>query len=381
MRSAARALTVVVALTAAAPISVPRQPGGRGVGSLELTALAFPTPSNGWVVASRAYGGAEVLGTRDGGGSWTVQWAGRLVAREIAATDPDHAWVLGQRCGAETCGSELIGTSDSGVRWSVLASLSPRVSQIAFETPSVGVAAARDASCRDTAISPPARCPGWVLATDDGGRSWRTVMKSAEPIVAVSARASRRWALAAVPGSYKPRLVTASLVAFASSDGGRVWTARGAVHPDMIAGLDLDAQLVPDPAGRLWLSALDPESCAMHGCGLDGAWSSADGGRRWRPLSLPDPFERGVGMPCGYTRPIISGRTLAASFNLQACAGPAAALYRFDGARGVVVHAWRSLVPVALAWPTPSIGYALGPQSLARSTDGGRRWREVSLGS
>lgn len=380
MRSAVRALTLFLALTAAAPISVPRDPVRSAEGPLTFNALAFPTSSDGWVVASRGFAGIEVLATRDAGVSWTIQWAGPLVPEQIVATDPDHAWVLGQRCAADTCGAELIGTSDGGARWSMLASLPIHISQVAFESPSVGIAATRAAACRDRATGPSA-CAGGLLLTADAGRQWQLGMKSTEPIVAVATGAGRMWALDAAPGSYKPVWRPPSLVAFASSDGGRAWKARGAVHPDLIAGLDVEAQLVPGRGGRLRLGALDPDSCAMHGCGLDGAWSSPDGGRRWLSLSLPDPFERGVGMPCGYTHPTIAEPMVAVAFDLQDCAGPAAALYRLDGSRALITHIWRSFVPIALAWPTRSVGYALGRHALQRSTDGGRRWRVVSFGS
>jgi hypothetical protein len=334
-----------------------------------------------------------VLATPDAGATWVTQWSGALDATEVVATDRDHAWVLGQRCPAATCASMLLGTSDGGAHWSALAPLTLfgnalRVDQVAFASPTLGLAAARDASCRDLATGPPPACPGWILITDDGGAQWRLGWKSPEPIVAVGAEPRAMWALAASPGGYKRGLgaYRPSLVMLSSLDGGRYWTVRGAVHPPMSAGLDVAASIVAAPTGRLWLTAHDPETCAMHGCGLDGAWSSGDGGRRWSALRLTDRFERGVGMPCGFGNPIVTAATVAVSFSSQACAGPVAALYRLEGSHSQPIHLWRSFTPVALAWPTPDVGYALGFDrtgvgSVRRTVDGGRHWREVPSNS
>jgi photosystem II stability/assembly factor-like uncharacterized protein len=150
----------------------------------------------------------------------------------------------------------------------------------------------------------------------------------------------------------------------------------------MSAGFDVAAEIAPSPGHRLWLTAFDPGTCAMHGCGVDGAWSSGDGGRHWRALRLRDRFERGVGMPCGYSDPIVARGTVAASFDFQDCAGPAGALYRLAGSHPEPVHIWRSFLPAALTWPTPDVGYALGTDrtgrgSVRRTADGGRSWVDV----
>ncbi len=42
-----------------------------------------------------------------------------------------------------------------------------------------------------------------------------------------------------------------------------------------------------------------------------------------------------------------------------------------------VTHRWATFRPTALAWPAPSVAYALGAGGLARSTDSGRTWVQV----
>ncbi len=396
----ATALVVLALIGAGAASSASpdrrRTPEARAPAALTPISVAFPNRDDGWILARRGPSGAEVLATRDAGMTWITQWAGSLVPAQVAATDPDHAWVLAQRCSGERCGSVLLGTSDAGGHWSTLApltlfsspSLTLHVSQVAFASPTLGLAAARDASCRDRATGPPPQCPGWILETGDGGLHWHLDMKSAEPIAAVAADWDGLWALAASPGgdkvgvgSYPP-----SLTALASRDGGGSWSVRGAVHPSMSASLDVAADILATPAGRLWLTARDPETCAMHGCGVDGAWSSGDGGRHWRALGLRDRFERGVGMACGYGGAVVAGEMVAVSFNSQACAGPASALYRLGGSHSQPIHVWRAFVPSALAWPSRAVGYALGVDradraSILRSTDGGRIWRELAFTS
>jgi hypothetical protein len=213
-------------------------------------------------------------------------------------------------------------------------------------------------------------------------------MKSPEPIIAAGFGHGAMWGLAASPGGFKAGVGSyrPSLTLLSSLDGGVSWAVRGAVHPPMIAGLDVAADIVAAPSGRVWLTAHDPEICAMHGCALDDAWSSGDGGRHWRQLSVGERFERGVGMPCVHGDAIVAGGSVAVAFNQQDCAGPAAALYRLAGSHATPIHVWRSFVPAALAWPSPAVGYALGAGacdrvSLRRSIDGGRHWRPVEFTS
>ena len=73
------------------------------------------------------------------------------------------------------------------------------------------------------------------------------------------------------------------LVVWESHDGGISWAERGKIEEPALAFLSprAEAQLWVGRQGQLWLSMVDPESCAMHGCGTVGVWYSDSGGRTW----------------------------------------------------------------------------------------------------
>jgi len=361
--------------------------------SLTPAAMAFVSAADGWVLGSPSppdsqLNGTEVLATRNAGGSWSCQWRGPLMPDQIAAVDPDHAWVLGGErtgCGdflpAHRCSSVLLGTTD-GVRWARLYRTGAEIEQVAFLNATVGLAGARERSCREPEDIPPARCPGQVLLTGDGGRDWHAVLGTPDPIVAVAASQGTFWAVETRLGvgskfGRQPRIVV-----LVSRDGGRSWTTEASIGLEL-AGLREQVRLLVGPNRALWLSVFDPDGCAMHGCGPDDLWHSGDGGQTWR---LFDPRDRAEGLPlaCGIAEPISlaldrEGSALAVTEVPQAtCERPAATLFHtVPKARWAVVRRWATFEPIALAWPAPSVAYALGSSGLARSTDAGRTWVQI----
>ncbi len=271
--------------------------GCEGAGQA-LSALAFSNVADGWVLATpgtgseAAAGGLEVLGTRDAGSSWSCEWASSFSPGQVVATDARHAWVLGW--GDKGCRGQLssecesaIGGTRTGRHWSLLAVIHQTVTQLAFSSSSFGIAAAYDSDCREPNGMPPSRCPGQILATSDGGRHWRSVLRIREPIIGVATYHGEFWAIEARLGVAGYKRGRPGLTVLASTDRARSWKAAGRISLDT-AGLRTEVDLVPGPAGRLWLSALDQDSCAMHGCGTDGVWFSPDAGRTWRPATPED---------------------------------------------------------------------------------------------
>jgi photosystem II stability/assembly factor-like uncharacterized protein len=361
--------------------------------SLSLSGMAFVSAADGWVLGSPSppysqLSGTEVLATRDAGGSWSCQWRGSLMPDQIDAVDPDHAWVLGGEgsgCGdflpVHHCGSVLLGTTD-GVRWARFYRTGEDVEQVAFLDATVGLAAARERSCQEPDGLPPAHCPGQVLLTGDGGRQWHVALRTLDPIVAVAASRGTLWAVETRLGLASKFGHQPGVIVLVSRDSGRSWTTEAAIDLEL-AGLREQVRLLVGPRRALWLSVFDPDGCAMHGCGPDDLWHSGDGGETWHLL---EPVDRAEGLPleCGIAGPISwaldpGGSALSVTEVPQAtCERPAATLFRAGaGGRWAVAHRWPSFEPIALAWPAPSVAYALGFSGLARSTDGGRSWTQI----
>ncbi len=123
----------------------------------------------------------------------------------------------------------------------------------------VGVAAARDRGCRQPGDMPPARCPGEVLLTGDGGRQWRAALRTADPVVAVAASAGTFWAVESHLGVAPKLGGRPGDVVFASRDGGRSWSTEATINAPT-ADLLQQVQLVSAPDGHLLLSVFDLDS-------------------------------------------------------------------------------------------------------------------------
>src|SRR5487761_274688 len=92
-----------------------------------VTAVAFPDRASGWALGQEG-GAARIWHTGTAGATWQVQWRGSGTPLAVSAPDLAHAWVLIGCAGRKpSCGRELLGTSDGGQRWRVLASLAASV--------------------------------------------------------------------------------------------------------------------------------------------------------------------------------------------------------------------------------------------------------------
>lgn len=129
-------------------------------GDLQFTDVFFVTPDEGWVSghAGPARGGV-ILHTRDGGGTWTVQFGDpESTDREIARLfflDATHGWATRPGGSRRT----LLRTTD-GESWEEAGTV-PGDDEFIFISPEIGFAAAHDE----------------IERTEDGGRHWTTVAK------------------------------------------------------------------------------------------------------------------------------------------------------------------------------------------------------------
>src|SRR6185312_2785583 len=129
----------------------------------QYTAVAFPRPAAGWLLGRPGFGvaRAEIWHSVTAGRTWQPQWQGAGDPLALSATDPAHAWALIACSGAAlkpngtSCRRTLIGTTDAGLHWRVIARLPAAVNQVQFSG-RLGVAT----SDRCLAVPSTTRCPG-----------------------------------------------------------------------------------------------------------------------------------------------------------------------------------------------------------------------------
>ena len=181
-----------------------------------LGAIAFADPQHGWAVGERG----TILATTDGGLSWQAQHedvsSGTLSG--VAAVDSQHAWAVGQD---DKFRPVILATSDGGSTWSQQYSNASTddVSKVAFANSTHGWAVLESGS---------------ILATADG-RHWHVQWRAAKngrrwkPGVAffglACADATHVWAA----GGYGAGEGNALMLA--TTDGGRSWRVQSSKLP------------------------------------------------------------------------------------------------------------------------------------------------------
>lgn len=367
--------------------------------------VAFAGPSTGWLaVAAAPTSGSgttttEVMGTHDGGAGWTEQWSGPGQPEELVAPSPGHAFlVLGSgvmcpglhaaRCQARQLATRLLATSDGGHEWATVWSSGAQLSQTTWATGTVGLGSLVSSTCLDQL--PPGgdsmpQCAGSVVRTTDAGRRWGSVLRTSGPVVALATSPGTWFALQIVTSTArgKDAVQTSHLLVWASTDQGQKWAARGIVNLTADAlGPSASATVIAGPGDEMWLSLVDPASCAMHGCSTVATWHSADAGRHWAltpsPLgSLPQPRPE-----CGphAELPMAAGPGgaiyISTGVNLAACAPPDSVLARWDGRTWQLVRTWDLAELTAISWPSAAYGYVIVGGVLARTADAGRSWSQ-----
>lgn len=225
--------------------------------------------------------------------------------------------------------------------------------------------------------SPPSRLPvcssSTLLATADGGRRWRQASAEHAWIAALALRGTSLWALAA-----RSRGLTGIVQVEVSRDGGRTFQTLGTVvrQPGMGLPTRLTGELAFGPGGVVWTALSDADSCAMHGCLLDGLYLSGGGGRTWQALDWPAGAD-----VCPFGTPLLAaagGEALATvERNLAACAPPATSLVAASaaGSGPRLVHRWPDTFLRALAVTPDRRVWALTAGGLIVSDDAGQRWQ------
>ncbi|MGW1074672.1 oxidoreductase [Streptomyces sp. NPDC002537] len=280
--------------------------------------LAAVSRSTAWVAGTKG----TVLLTRDGGRGWrnvSPPGAGALEFRDVAAFDGRRAVVLAI---GEGEASRVFRTDDAGATWTeTFRNTDPRAFYdcLTFFDARHGIA-----------LGDPVDGRFRVLATGDGGRSWRMLPPDGMP--------------AALPGE---AAFAASGQCLVSSGGRDAWIATG-------------------------------------GAAVSRVLHSADRGRTWTATGTPVPAEdpaRGVfGLAF---RDRAHGIAVGGDYRAGQPSGRAAAVTRDGGAHWIPAVAPPPAYRSGVAWLPHSRGTALavGPTGTDVTTDGGRSWHGVDTGS
>jgi len=373
---------------------------------LSASQMAFANADDGWLAVSasvqyQATSAFEVLGTVDGGTRWSRQWAGEGSPLDLVDVGNRDAWLSfarsvtcsphmsNARCQALNARGALLRTYDGGALWHQVWAGAEQLAQIVMTRPLRGLGILQGLPCPlpQKLGAPPPSCHGLVVATNDGGSHWWPVLHTNGPVLALARQDGTWLAVQNTVSLYgtKPASPPARLVVWASGDDGGHWAVRAAIAPDIIEsylGVDNEASLIVIGDKRLILSLVDRDACG-HACG-SASWVSTDAGRHWTALSLgplPGHFCGPDGMPIWAAVPGQSGHGpavyMAANPAVNVCAPPVTALERLSNGVWQQVHLWQLGFVTALDWPAASTGYVVVSRALARTTDGGRAWRQA----
>lgn len=211
-----------------------------------------------WAVGGKGGGRSSrpiVVATRDGGDTWTTQTVpGHGTLYAVASADSRHAWAIGQDW--ERGKTFIVGTDDGGRQWRVQyrAKLDElRLIGIAFADARHGWAVGASINGHG-----PKDDTGVILATDDGGATWKEQFEASGLLRAVDCPDAQHVWVAGRDG-----------LILATSDGGETWTEQQSGTSKRLASMAF--------------------SSTEHGwilVGYKALLATSDGGATWQLVAL-----------------------------------------------------------------------------------------------
>lgn len=356
----------------------------------------------GLTVQRTAFTQIAILATRDGGRHWRVAYKER--ASRVGGSPVFRSF---GSVGYAFDGVHVLKTT--GGTWSTVALPPGMVAMhVDFISGELGYVAGTKcpAGAMAGASIPPGSCPGVLLRTADGGRSWSTAFtapNSSPSYAAVS------FANAQVGWFYDWNIATFTGRLYHTTDGGMVWTLE---QPQLIqgrayafsptfttpevgwlpvssgAGPIAGGLLITRDGGRNWrevgrnrfwslsgVSLLSPKVGFVAGENMDAQEGflarTTDGGRTWTQM-LP------AVAPTGFADFVSTRQGLA----IGTASDPQAFLQTADSGRHWSVLDRLPQNAMGLSFISPSLGYAVAAprnpgtsMQILRTTDGGRRWQ------
>lgn len=302
----------------------------------------------------------------------------------LVAVDRSHAFLavlnnLNCAPGVPGCATTLLATMDGGRTWAAVWHTAGVVSSVSFGSPLTGLAAVTPRPCPGAAGLPPGKCPSMLLQTMDGGRLWSPVLHTSGPLDAVTDSGHRWWAVQSQPGvaasNGGPGMAAPGLWVWGGTANGRNWRRQAQVARFSVLGLNTKAALVATATGELWLSLVNIDSCAMHGCATAGLWRSPDNGMTWDEDTPRFHLSAGCGLDGISVAGDPTGTVCASSEQPTAtCRPPGTTLAQWTPGGWKPRSTWAEQPAGAMSWPTPAVGYASFGGTVARTSDGGQHW-------
>jgi photosystem II stability/assembly factor-like uncharacterized protein len=355
----------------ASPASVYNAPG-ISVAVPKLAAVQFVSARQGWVA-----GAGRVLGTSDGGRTWTTQYAGPAGLYQVDFIDASHGWAVGA--------NGLLRTANGGATWTPLGEPCASIRSVHFVTPSLGYAVAGGSQVWISGGVPAATGGGELLTTTNGGQAWTRV---------AGAPAQAQTACFSSPAS--GFLGTPGKV-WHTTDGGRSWSIAF-TEPAAAAGVRAPAPdtTVLECAGgnAVWVLFLGYGAALSHAPYL--AYVTQDA-RNWRVLFEESYIESaarpGVHAPDGpgsYPGPFSAISPDAAAFvgfsppvgygvaPLELVTGSGASLTKAGNVGGISKAYGAAFISTAQGWVV-GMNLQTGDYAIEATADGGRTWTRQYL--
>ncbi len=378
--SAAAGILAAMALAACGPVIPQRAaPSPRArIGSAlhasvtpngySLTSLDFLTAQKGYVVGVRCAMGKDCSGgfgmTQDGGHSFTWTALGPGTPASVQFVDPSHGFVLSQ---SATGAARLLATSDGGRSWRTVGQEGQLRGAPQFVSPALGFAIVNGQGA--TAVMRPSS----LVRTTNGGRSWQAVPTDGYYPVDVDFVDAQHGYLAAFRCGAK----SCAAAILGTTDGGASWQVLQSVGSIQIGNIGTFALDFLTPSlGFVELPNL--EGCTMGGC-LSALEETRNGGKTF--AQLQPAYQWGGGISSGWPgAPVFSSPELGWIGRTQgAGAGSVGFLVTQDGGRSFRQYGQSSysVGPISPVWgeayaiATPANDYGNGESALLRLTPQG----------
>lgn len=256
--------------------------------------LRFVDPARGWAILQRYGPGAScgaplikapcwsVMTTADGGTHWEDRLSvasnqtGTARISSLQAIDDQRAWVITATtdCDLAGCASALRGTSDGGRSWQT--QLRGRLGPVRFASALRGwIASGRAGDVRGTN----------VLATSDGGASWRQSYTTADGVLSIDAADEGDAWILTRDGGYCTASSCSKYELLRTVDGGSTWSSLGNPKDSATcSGGHLEGPLFASPSVG-WLGIGLGAGGANVGPG--GVMRTTDGGKTWDCKPFP----------------------------------------------------------------------------------------------